>query len=382
MNVRPLTSVLQLELGRAYQVYLNKHLDWRNSFWLRFTSLYRLSRPWVPALPGIWRYHVPVVSALNLTGGYLIRLLGLCAFDFFTSPSCKAESLPFLLEVPRVSFPFGAWKWIVDAYSTVINIVRIFWLCVLFAPVLCSCPLALVLDFKRAEWLELLRMTLEAAGPAFIKWGQWAATRHDLFAPDLCLELEKMQTKAPAHKFKHTRKAIETAFGGQLSDFFESLDEEPVASGSIGQIHRAVLNESGAMLTGFPPGSVVAVKVRHPGVGQAILRDFSMMLAAAQMLSHLPALRDLRLEDTLRQFAAPLREQVDLAQEARNLVRFNHNFRRTRHVTFPMPLYPLVSQDVLLRHLRTAASSHTTSCTPTTPSHRDWLSWAVGPCCR
>ena len=39
------------------------------------------------------------------------------------------------------------------------------------------------------------RQTLEAAGPAFIKWGQWAATRHDLFPPDLCAELEHLHTQ-------------------------------------------------------------------------------------------------------------------------------------------------------------------------------------------
>ena len=39
------------------------------------------------------------------------------------------------------------------------------------------------------------RRTLEAAGPAFIKWGQWAATRHDLFPPDMCTELEHLHTQ-------------------------------------------------------------------------------------------------------------------------------------------------------------------------------------------
>ncbi len=49
---------------------------------------------------------------------------------------------------------------------------------------------------RRAEWMELLRRTLEAGGPAFIKWGQWAATRHDLFPPDFCSELELLHSQA------------------------------------------------------------------------------------------------------------------------------------------------------------------------------------------
>ena len=39
------------------------------------------------------------------------------------------------------------------------------------------------------------RDVLEAAGPAFIKWGQWAATRHDLFPPDFCAILEHLHTQ-------------------------------------------------------------------------------------------------------------------------------------------------------------------------------------------
>ena len=57
-------------------------------------------------------------------------------------------------------------------------------------------------------------------------------------------------------------------------------------------------------------GTVVAVKVRHPGVGRAIQRDFALMLRVARLLSLLPATRHLRLEQSLAQFAAPLREQA------------------------------------------------------------------------
>ena len=44
----------------------------------------------------------------------------------------------------------------------------------------------------------MCRDVLEAAGPAFIKWGQWAATRHDLFPPDFCAILEHLHTQVPA----------------------------------------------------------------------------------------------------------------------------------------------------------------------------------------
>ena len=60
-------------------------------------------------------------------------------------------------------------------------------------------------------------------------------------------------------------------------------------------------------------GTRVAVKVRHPGVGQAIARDFALMMFVARGVSWLPGMRRLRLEDSLKQFAAPLTEQVCIA---------------------------------------------------------------------
>jgi len=196
--------------------------------------------------------------------------------------------------------------------------------------------------------MRLLRRTLEQAGPAFIKWGQWAATRADLFPRDFCAELAMLHMQAPAHGFAHTDRAVREAFGFATEDLFSSFESEPVASGSIGQIHKAVLSDTGGRLTNMTEGSVVAVKVRHPGVSEAIERDFSLMMAAARVANAMPALRKLRLEESLKQFAAPLREQVDLAREGYYLHAFNYNFRGEANVSFPVPLYPLVAPGVLV----------------------------------
>lgn len=225
---------------------------------------------------------------------------------------------------------------------------RLMWLLFLFAPVVVSAPIAVRHDLMRNDWLRLLRRTLERAGPAFIKWGQWAATRADLFPPDLCSELEMLHTQAPAHDFPYTEAAVKNAFGFDVKDLFSDFETLPVASGSIGQIHRAVLSGAGARLTNMCEGSTVAVKVRHPGVSESIERDFALMTAAAKVAEFIPAVRELRLEESLKQFAAPLREQVDLGREGFYLHAFNYNFRKEGNVSFPVPLYPLVAPAVLV----------------------------------
>ena len=90
------------------------------------------------------------------------------------------------------------------------------------------------------------------------------------------------------------------------------------------------------------------MKVRHPGVTETIERDFALMMAVAHMADWIPSLRSFRLSESLEQFAAPLREQVDLTREAYNLHAFNYNFRSENRVSFPVPLYPLVSPSVLV----------------------------------
>lgn len=230
----------------------------------------------------------------------------------------------------------------------VILIFRAAYLAVLFLPAILMAPFTDMFGVEfRKKWLHLVHSTLEQAGPAFIKWGQWAATRPDLFPNDLCMALSMLHSEAPAHSFNYSKSTIEKAFGRKLHEIFEQFEESPVASGSIAQVHRASLRFQ-------YPGQrlnkpiVVAVKVRHPGVGESIKRDFTIINFIAKISSYIPAFNWLRLDESVRQFAVFMMSQVDLAREASHLSRFIYNFRRWKDVSFPKPLYPLVHPAVLV----------------------------------
>ncbi|KAJ0256788.1 hypothetical protein HA466_0077650 [Hirschfeldia incana] len=225
---------------------------------------------------------------------------------------------------------------------------RAFYIACLFTP---SVLMGLVVELCggtrfRTLWLEMVHRTLERAGPAFIKWGQWAATRPDLFPQDLCSQLSKLHSDAPQHSFAYTKKTIEKAFGRKLSEIFEEFEEAPLASGSIAQVHRASLRFQ------YPgqksKSSLVAVKVRHPGVGESIRRDFVIINFVAKISTLIPALKWLRLDESVQQFGVFMLSQVDLAREASHLSRFIYNFRRWKDVSFPKPVYPLVHPAVLV----------------------------------
>lgn len=226
----------------------------------------------------------------------------------------------------------------------------------LFTPAALSAPLALYMGVWRAGWMELLRWTLERAGPAFIKWGQWGSTRPDLFPRDVCKALESLQSNAPAHAPAASVAAVEAAFGRPLGELFGAWEDAPLASGSIAQIHRARLSPTAAASAGVAPGTLVAVKVRHPGVSDVMARDFALMARAAAAAGRLPGLRALRLDESVRQFGGPLQEQLDLRVEAAHLARFGRNFRGWRNVAFPTPLFPLVRADVLVESFEPGAA--------------------------
>lgn len=129
------------------------------------------------------------------------------------------------------------------------------------------------------------------------------------------------------------------AFGRPLDYLFEDFETEPIASGSIAQIHRAVLSEAGAAETGYPQGMMVAIKVshrpallgcvtarhvpfvtllhasrpalvaqvRHPGVSEMMEKDFALMERIAELVGSLESLQWVRLDESIKQFGAPMR---------------------------------------------------------------------------
>jgi aarF domain-containing kinase len=250
----------------------------------------------------------------------------------------------------------------------------------LFFPVVVLSPICFFMgDYWKDRWFILLKKTLEKAGPAFLKWGQWAATRPDLFSPDVCRTFQLLQTDAPKHDFEYTKKVVESSLGRPLDEIFLEFESVPVASGSIAQVHRAVLSREGAQqaifeeqertllsqiwasdrhkreLTAFSEGSSVAVKVRHPGVSELIDMDFELMhglvwLAekASKLVQGKNNLFTAQLKESLMQFGAPMKEQLDLRSEAAHLDDFAENFKWWRQVRFPLPAIGMATEDVLV----------------------------------
>lgn len=311
--------------------------------WKQLGHMYTYRGPRFPLLG-----RAACAVSLSFTRFHIIHgVMALAVGKMALAPPVLADSRPFMPRMDGIITKAQDTRQFLSSlvcsiWEGITLLVRAVHLAFLFFPATALAPFAdkFSISFRR-RWLSLMRRTLEKAGPAFIKWGQWAATRPDLFPSDLCVELAKLHSAAPAHGFAYSKAAIEKAFGRQLSEIFESFEENPVASGSIAQIHRATLKHQ-------HPGKHVAVKVRHPNVGESIKRDFLLINLVAKASDMVPGLSWLRLDESVRQFAVFMMSQVDLSREAAHLSRFIYNFRRWRHVSFPKPLYPFVHPSVLV----------------------------------
>lgn len=207
----------------------------------------------------------------------------------------------------------------------------------LFSAAIFTAFLALISErFRNPYWYRMITCAISRAGAAFIKWGQWASARPDIFPEELCITLAMLHSYAPKHSFAFTKQAIEEAFGKPLEETFDAFDPEPIASGSIAQVHAAVMK-----------GTRVAVKVRHPGVAEQIEKDFRIMRRVAEIADTIPALKFLNLGHSMEQFSHTLASQTKLDVEGRHLLLLNHNFKGWKStLRFPEPF--VLSEGILV----------------------------------
>lgn len=171
-----------------------------------------------------------------------------------------------------------------------------------------------------------VRSMLDELGPTFVKFGQILATRPDLVPPDIVAELRGLQDDASPEPFERIRGVVEDELGLSIEQVFLSFDDEPMASASIGQVHRAVL----------PGGLDVVVKVQRPDAERRIEADIQLIYQTARVArDNVRRLQFLDLVGMVDQFARTVRRELDYGIEARNAELFRQNFADDPHVLVP-----------------------------------------------
>lgn len=153
---------------------------------------------------------------------------------------------------------------------------------------------------------ERLATALEKLGPAYIKLGQFLATRPDVFGVETTTDLSRLKDKIPPFSMKAAQKALVEEFGAAEADRLFPELSEPIAAASLAQVHR-LQTDDGAM----------AVKILRPGVETLIGRELRAMKRAARTVERVNVesrrLEPVAFTDTV---AVSMEKELDLRLEA------------------------------------------------------------------
>jgi ubiquinone biosynthesis protein len=180
-------------------------------------------------------------------------------------------------------------------------------------------------DSDASTVYERMRLALEELGPTFVKFGQIMSTRTELLPPELIDQLKKLQDHAKPLPFSEVRAVIAQSCPN-FDEWFWKIDELPVASASIAQVHSAILKD----------GTRVALKVQRPGISEIIETDLSILRSMAERIETVfPETRVYNPVGMVDDFAHQIVKELDFTRDARNVDRMTRNFRNVPGIRFP-----------------------------------------------
>jgi predicted unusual protein kinase regulating ubiquinone biosynthesis (AarF/ABC1/UbiB family) len=185
---------------------------------------------------------------------------------------------------------------------------------------------------------EQLAADLERLGPTYVKLGQLMSTRADLLPPAYVAALARLQDDVEGFPFAEVERIVETELGVRMSRAFTTFDNIPIASASLGQVHKATLRN----------GRAVAVKVQRPGIREQVLDDLDALREIAEFAdAHTSAGRRYGFAAMLEEFRTSMLRELDYQQEAANLRTLGANLADFPRIVVPQPVADYTTSRVL-----------------------------------
>lgn len=196
------------------------------------------------------------------------------------------------------------------------------------------------IKYKKRESLSApvrVRKMLEELGPTFIKLGQILSTRPDFVPLPYIRELEKLQDNTTKIPFDKIEEVFFNEHQKNISDIFSYFEEEPFASASISQVHRAEYQ-----------GNEVVVKIQKPDIEEQIDTDISIMYDIAALIEKFIKEADIYQPVCIvQEFEKMLKKELNFFLEAHNIERFRKNFENEKDIYVPFVYKELTTKKVL-----------------------------------
>lgn len=184
---------------------------------------------------------------------------------------------------------------------------------------------------------ERIRLAIEELGPTFVKIGQSFSNREDLLPKELTTELQKLQDNVEALDLD-IHEILENELNISVDDYFESINEKPLAAASIAQVYSGILKD----------GSPVILKVKRPNAQMQIEDDLLLIKDLENLISKYSDIGSrLNLKMAISAFEKSLLEELSLTNERNNIQQFAINFKNNRETYVPKVYEELSNNNVL-----------------------------------
>jgi aarF domain-containing kinase len=170
---------------------------------------------------------------------------------------------------------------------------------------------------RRDRAPAILRKSFEDLGPTYIKLGQLIASSQGLFPERYCIEFRKCLDRVRPFDYSEVAVILRAELGRDPKEIFASIDEKPLASASIAQVHSARLLD----------GKDVVIKVQRPLIGQLVEADLRVLHFMARVMLMMPLGELANPRGVVEDFEANIREELDFRREAANMTEFNRIMR-------------------------------------------------------
>ena len=185
---------------------------------------------------------------------------------------------------------------------------------------------------------EKLRLILEDLGPTFVKVGQLMSLRSDILPKNYCDELQKLCSDVPPMPFYEVEEVLRDSFGYEWQEEFEWIDETPLGSASIAQVHRARLKT----------GEEVVIKVQRKGIYETMARDIGLMHKLVSLVPPISITDMVDFKMVLNELWKVTQEEMNFIIEAGNMEEFKEKNRDVAFVDTPVLFKEYTTSSVIV----------------------------------
>lgn len=185
---------------------------------------------------------------------------------------------------------------------------------------------------------EELTEDLIKMGPTYVKLGQLLSTRPDLLPPHYMEALATLQDDVEEVEYPVIEEIFREEIGIRISKAFASFEEKPMASASIGQVHKAVMHS----------GQVVAIKIQRPGIRKRFVEDLDALMTLSEKAENFSeTARNYGVHAVIEELRYNLLKELDYTLEAQNLLTLKENLKDFKLLFVPSPILDFSSSRVL-----------------------------------